>query len=254
LLAAAILLVVTCATWALFFVRPAWFPVPISLAGLEWDRQFAVTLWVTGAIFTAAQLALVWVVIRKKRPGGTGKREANWPEIVWTTATAALFLSLAFAGSRGWATVAKVTPDTETVEVYAHQFAWHFRYPGPDGRFGRTSLDLISDSSGNSLGLDPTDSRGKDDIVTATLRVPVGRKVVLVLHSRDVIHDFFVRELRTKQDVVPGMEIPLEIRVEKPGQYEIACAELCGLGHSQMRSLLIAMPSAEFDLWKQSPQ
>ena len=88
--------------------------------------------------------------------------------------------------------------------------------------------------------------------MTATLRVPVGRPVLLVLHSRDVIHDFFVRELRTKQDVVPGMEIPLEIMVDRAGQWEIACAELCGLGHSQMRSLLIALPPDEFDRWKAS--
>ncbi len=92
----------------------------------------------------------------------------------------------------------------------------------------------------------------KDDIVTANLRIPAGREVLLRLHSRDVIHDFFVRELRTKQDIVPGMEIPLEMRVERPGTYEIACAELCGLGHSQMRSLLIVMTPAEYDQWKRS--
>jgi cytochrome c oxidase subunit 2 len=69
-----------------------------------------------------------------------------------------------------------------------------------------------------------------------------------------VIHDFFVRELRTKQDIVPGMEIPFELRVDRPGSYEIACAQLCGLGHSQMRSVLIAMPPAEYDQWKRQPR
>ena len=80
--------------------------------------------------------------------------------------------------------------------------------------------------------------------------IPAGRDVLLLLHSRDVIHDFFVRELRTKQDIVPGMEIPLEIHVDRPGQYEIACAELCGLGHSQMRSFLIVMAPDQYDNWK----
>jgi cytochrome c oxidase subunit II len=103
---------------------------------------------------------------------------------------------------------------------------------------------------GNSLGIDPADPDGKDDIVTASLRVPAGRDVLLLLHSRDVIHDFFVRELRTKQDIVPGIEIPLEIHVDRPGEYEIACAELCGLGHSQMRSLMIVMEAEAFDKWK----
>jgi cytochrome c oxidase subunit II len=76
--------------------------------------------------------------------------------------------------------------------------------------------------------------------------------VLLRLDSRDVIHDFFVRELRTKQDIVPGMEIPLEVHVDRRGEYEIACAELCGLGHSQMRSLMIVMPPAEYDQWKRA--
>jgi cytochrome c oxidase subunit 2 len=78
--------------------------------------------------------------------------------------------------------------------------------------------------------------------------------VLLRLHSRDVIHDFFVPELRTKQDIVPGIEIPLELHVDRPGNYEIACAQLCGLGHSQMRSVLIVMPATEYDQWKRQPR
>jgi cytochrome c oxidase subunit 2 len=144
----------------------------------------------------------------------------------------------------------KRTAGKEIIHVEAHQFAWSFHYPGPDGAFGHTNIALISDAGANPIGLDPADPAGKDDIVTATLRIPAKRDVLLLLHSRDVIHDFFVRELRTKQDIVPGMEIPLELRVETPGTYEIACAELCGLGHSQMRSVLIAMPAAEYDQWK----
>ena len=84
-----------------------------------------------------------------------------------------------------------------------------------------------------------------------SLRIPAQRDVLLLLHSRDVIHDFFVRELRTKQDIVPGMEIPLELHIDQSGRYEIACAELCGLGHSQMRSFLIVMPPEEYDRWKE---
>ncbi len=103
------------------------------------------------------------------------------------------------------------------------------------------------------MGIDPSDPRSKDDFVTASLRIPAGRDVLLVLHSRDVIHDFFVRELRTKQDIVPGMEIPLEIHVDIPGTYEIACAQLCGLGHSQMHSVMIAMPPEDYDRWKRQP-
>lgn len=169
---------------------------------------------------------------------------------MWTAFTALVFLTLALTGSRSWARVPVITSEKERIEVYAHQFAWNFRYPGPDRRFGRTANEFISDSGGNPIGVDPADEAGKDDLTTASLRIPAGRDVILLLHSRDVIHDFFVRELRTKQDIVPGMEIPLEVHVNTPGQYEIACAELCGLGHSQMRGLLIVMPSPEYDQWK----
>lgn len=251
MLLSAILFLVTASGWALFLIRPAWFPLAISSAGLDWDQQFMRTLWISGVIFTAAQTALAWAILRRRKAGVSVQRpEPGWMEFAWTGATAVLFLAMAVTGSRGWASVPNRERQVETIEVYAHQFAWNFRYPGPDGRFGRTLIDQISDSGGNPMGIDPRDVRGRDDITTATLRIPTGRTVLLVLHSRDVIHDFFVRELRTKQDVVPGMEIPLEIRVDQAGEYEIACAELCGLGHSQMRSLLIAMPPAEYDRWK----
>jgi cytochrome c oxidase subunit 2 len=135
--------------------------------------------------------------------------------------------------------------------VLAKQFAWSFRYPGPDGQFGPTSAARMDDASGNPFGLDPNDPAGKDDIVSGTLRIPAGRPVRLILNSPDVIHSFFVRELRLKQDVVPGMRIPLSFTVDIPGTYEIPCAELCGLGHHQMRTTMIVMPSGDYGRWKQ---
>ncbi len=249
MLLSAILCLTAAAGWVMWFARPNWFPQAASAAGLAWDGDFARTLLIASVIFTAAHLLLAATLVRSKTPTSRSP-EKTWPEYLVGAATAVLFLALAVSGARGVTGTYTAPPGAETIQVYAHQFAWSFRYPGPDRRFGRTSLDLISDSGGNPLGLDPADARGRDDIVAATLRVPVGRPVRLLLHSRDVIHDFFVRELRTKRDVVPGIEIPLELQVDVPGQYEIACAELCGLGHSQMRSFLIAMPPAEFDRWK----
>jgi cytochrome c oxidase subunit II len=248
-----LLLLFTLAASLLFLFRPLWFPVPISSDALAYDRQFHWTLWVTGIIFILAQVLLAWTIIRGRRRA-TANGESRHPllEPLWTAATAALFLILALAGSRGWARVSTGTAGKEIIEADAHQFAWNFRYPGPDGRFGHTSIQYISDAGGNPVGIDPADPAGKDDIVASTLRIPAGRKVLLLLHSRDVVHDFFVRELRTKQDIVPGMEIPLDLLVDRPGTYEIACAELCGLGHSQMRSVLIVMPAQDYDRWKRN--
>ena len=98
--------------------------------------------------------------------------------------------------------------------------------PDPTAASAVPLSEFISDAGGNPVGIDPEDPAGKDDIVTASLRIPAHRTVLLLLHSRDVIHDFFVRELRTKQDIVPGMEIPLELHVDTAGTYEIACARI----------------------------
>jgi cytochrome c oxidase subunit 2 len=253
LLLGLILIGVAASGCGLFLLRPVWFPLAISAEAVAFDRQFGWTLWLTGGIFLAAQILLAWTILRGRRAvvssaaNGHGKLE-----LFWTVAAATVFLSLAFAGSRSWAKVPAPGEGKEIIEVYAHQFAWNFRYSGPDKRFGVTGTQFISDAGGNPFGIDPADKSGTDDIVTASLRIPAGRDVLLLLKARDVIHDFFVRELRTKQDVVPGMEIPLEIHVNTPGRYEIACAELCGLGHSQMRSLLIVMPPAEYEEWKRN--
>jgi cytochrome c oxidase subunit II len=246
-----ILLFLTLAGCLLFAFKPAWFPLAITAEALAYDRQFAWTLWITGVIFVAAQILLAWTIVRgRKRPVASAANGNRPLELTWLTATTALFITLSVLGSRGWAKIPNRTVGEETIEVDAHQFAWNFRYSGPDGRFGHTAIGFVSDAGGNPVGIDPKDPAGKDDIVTAGLRIPARRNVLLLLRSRDVIHDFFVRELRTKQDIVPGMEIPLELRVETPGTYEIACAELCGLGHSQMRSVLIVMPGEEYDRWK----
>src|SRR5258706_12829871 len=142
-------------------------------------------------------------------------------------------------------------PDALQIQVLAKQFAWSFRYAGPHGKFGRTDIKLINDANGNPFGLDEKDPDSKDDIVNATLKVPVGKPIRLILRSRDVIHNFFVRELRLKQDIVPGMEIPFHFQADTPGTYEVPCSELCGLGHHQMRSTLQVMPEADFEKWKQ---
>ncbi len=220
-------------------------------------RNSTRTLWLTGFAFLAVQILLIYILLRyrthRQSPATFSGNQRL--EILWTAVTALLFFGLALMGMPVF-TVPRLGPEppgAEIIEVDAHQFAWNFRYPGPDGKYGRTRLDLISDAGGNPLGLDPSDPAGKDDIVVSTLRVPVGRDIVLTLKSRDVVHDFFVRELRVKQDVVPGMDIPFRFRADRTGAFEIACAELCGLGHSQMHAVMLVMPAADYDRWKKNP-
>ena len=250
----ALLVAVIAAAIFLFAAPPAWFPAPISALAATFDIQFTRTLWLIGFAFLAVQALLIYVIVRYKKRGLKPATFTGNPrlELIWTSITALLFFGLALMGMPVF-TVPRLGPEppgSEIVEVDAHQFAWNFRYPGPDGKFGRTDLRLISDAGGNPLGRDLTDPAGKDDWVTATLRVPVGRDVVLTLKSRDVVHDFFVRELRVKQDVVPGMDIPYRFHADTTGAFEIACAELCGLGHSQMRAVMLVLPAADYDRWK----
>lgn len=248
MLAGLLIAVVAAAAVALFALQPAWFPVALSPEALLYDSQFHLNLLLLGPLFLLAQGLLVWMLLRgRTKPA----RRSVWIEGMAAAVVAVIFAILGITGARAWSAAAP--SESEVIEVYAHQFAWNFRYAGPDGRFGKTDIALINDAALNPVGLDPHDPASADDVVTSTLRVPAGRPVTLMLQSRDVIHDFFVRELRLKQDIVPGMKIPYRFQANRPGTYEIACAELCGLGHSQMHSLLQVLTAADYQAWKRTP-
>jgi cytochrome c oxidase subunit 2 len=147
------------------------------------------------------------------------------------------------------------------VHVTAEQFAWNVRYAGHDKVFGKTDIKLI-DLQSNPLGVDRSDAAGKDDVVTLNqLYIPVNRPVIIKLRSKDVIHSFGVPEFRVKQDAIPGLTIPIwfipnvttaemRTRTGKPEfQYEIACAQLCGLGHYRMRGFVTVLSTEEFQKW-----
>ena len=148
-----------------------------------------------------------------------------------------------------------------TVQVTGEQFAWNIHYPGPDGVFGRTDLKLL-DLQSNPLGLDRDDPAAKDDVTTLNqLYLPVNRPIIVRLRSKDVIHSFGVPEFRVKQDAIPGLTIPIcfiptvttaEMRTRKGNpefQYQIACAQLCGLGHARMRGFVTVQTAEEFQKW-----
>ena len=147
------------------------------------------------------------------------------------------------------------------VRIAAEQFAWNIHYAGPDGKFGRTDITLI-DVQSNPLGLDRNDPAAKDDVTTLNqLYLPVNKPIIVRLRSKDVIHSFGVPEFRVKQDSVPGFTIPIwftpnvttaEMRTRTANpefQYEIACAQLCGLGHARMRGIVVVQTAEEFQKW-----
>lgn len=147
------------------------------------------------------------------------------------------------------------------VRVVAQQFLWNIHYPGPDGIFGRSDVRLM-DAQSNPLGLDPDDPNGQDDVVTLNqLYLPVNRPVTVHLTTMDVVHSFFLPEFRVKQDAIPGMSIPVSFTPtvttaamrdhyrDDARDFEIACAQLCGLGHYRMRGYVTVLEPDAFDVW-----
>ena len=134
------------------------------------------------------------------------------------------------------------------VRVVAEQFAWNIHYPGPDGVFGKTDPKLMGPT--NPIGLDPNDPAGADDFKTINqLHIPVGKPVIAHLFSKDVIHSFFLPVMRVKQDAIPGQKIKVWFEAAKTGKFEIACAQLCGLGHYRMRGFFFIETPEEFAAW-----
>lgn len=254
---AAVVTLITLVTATIFAMRIWWMPPDISVLGAGIDQQLTETLFATGAMFVGAQLmlaAFVWRAsdgnaLRALRmfPGGPLPMVAAAVLIV-----GAEVLVLTLVGSKVWASIYMTPPEPGSiqVDVQAEQFAYYFRYPGPDGRFGPVHPDKIDEGNGNYFGLDPAnDTTARDDIVAATLEVPVNKPVSLTLHAKDVGHSFYIPDLRLQQDFVPGIVVPLHFTATKTGKYELVCTQLCGLGHYNMRAYVQIVTQPEFDQW-----
>jgi cytochrome c oxidase subunit 2 len=247
----ALLILLVVATVSVFVSGKYAPPAAITAAGRAIDHQYDLTLTITAVVFVLSQLGLAFVVFRYQDHGQEVEfsRGNTTLQLLWTSLTAILFVGLGLLGEKAWANGRMFTssPDAVRIEVTENQFVFNFRYPGPDGKFGRLDPRQISASLGNPLGLDSADPAGNDDIVVPTLTVPVNQEIELFLRSQDVIHSFFVRELRLQQDAVPGLVVPLRFKAEKLGHYEIVCTQLCGLGHSNMHSYMDVVSQADFD-------
>ena len=240
-----------------FIAKTWWLPTGASAAAAGIDHHFAVTFILMGIVFVAAQVSLGYFAWkyrdRKSAPAARYTHGNNTLEIVWTILTAILFIGLNLASESIWASE-RFRPAEQgalQVEVTGMQFAWYFRYAGPDGKFGATKPELIDPSAGaaSAVGLDPSDPASKDDVVTGVMYAPVNREVELILRAQDVIHSFFIPAMRFKQDAVPGLAIHMHFTPIATGDYDIACAELCGLGHYKMHGMLKVVSQEEFDKW-----
>ncbi|MGD1021305.1 MAG: cytochrome c oxidase subunit II [Candidatus Sulfotelmatobacter sp.] len=253
----AVIWVITLASTYFFVAKTWWLPVGAAEAAHFIDGQLALTFVLMGIVFLAAQLSLGYIVWRyQQKPSSPPVLYSHGNtklEIIWTVLTTILFVGLNLMGSSVWASQ-RFDPagaGAVQVEVTGMQFAWYFRYPGPDGKYGATSPKLMDPSAGGeaAVGLNTSDPAAKDDVVTGTMYLPVDREVDVSLRAVDVIHSFFVPSLRFKQDAVPGLNIHMHFKPTAIGDYEIACAELCGLGHYKMHGMVHVVSQEDFDKW-----
>jgi len=243
---------------AIPILRHTWVaPEDISTHGALIDEQMSETMAEAGISFLAAQFVLAFFIWKFSNPGPNAKIK-NFPGGAKGLVIAALLvvglevMALGIFGVKAWANVYLTAPsaDAMPIQVQAGQFAFYFRYPGPDGKFGSIHPELINEGSQNFFGLDPEhDVDSRDDIVAAEMAIPVNKEIHLLMHAKDVGHSFYVRELRVQQDFVPGLDVSLHFTATKVGKYEIVCTQLCGLGHYNMKAYLEVMSQQDFEDW-----
>jgi cytochrome c oxidase subunit II len=230
-------------------LRDWWMPPNAAAHGISVDRLMR---WDTAAMsgcFLLANLLLVWLFLRPRRKSSA---PSPWRvEFIPLGLLIVLYIAMAATAEHVWARerFEGAAPDALRVEVVAQQFQWYFHYPGIDAAYGESRPQLINAALGNPIGLDPADRRSKDDIVSSELVLPINQEVDLQLRSLDVIHGFFVPEMRLKQNAVPGSTLHVHFTPIREGTYPILCSQVCGSGHARMQAHMRVVSQADYNIW-----
>jgi len=230
-------------------------PIQASAHAAEIDQMTVLVHWLMAVLFVGWGVFFLFVIFRFRKGAnprasyiGAKGKISKGIEVAVAVIEGIL---LVFYAIPAWATrVTRFPSESEAVvvRVVGEQFAWNIHYPGPDGRFGRTDIRKVS--ADNPLGLDRTDPNAKDDVTTINqLYLPENRPVLVHLSSKDVIHSFGLIEMRVKQDAIPGMTMPVWFVPTRRGEYDLACSQLCGLGHFRMHGFVTVQTDAEFRKW-----
>ena len=230
-----------------------WLPEVASRSGKQIDQLLYFIFYLTAAVFVLTQVVYLYFLIKyRQRPGvkATYSHGNNRLEVIWTVIPTAIFIGLWGYSNHLWWDVIHAEPPADAIEigVTAYQFAFSFQYPGADGKLGRSDVKLLSND--NLFGNDKNDPATKDNFTSAVLELPVNRAVRIRLNSKDVIHAFYVPEFRIYQDAVPGRTIDWVWFIPtKVGSFQLACNQLCGSGHYNMKAQIQVVSQAEFDKW-----
>jgi cytochrome c oxidase subunit 2 len=246
-----VLIVIAVGSVVFHLVSP-WWSTPIASNWGGIDATIELTFWITGAVFVAVLLFMAYCVFKFRYR--EDRRAAYEPENkkleTWLTVlTSVGVIAMLAPGLWVWADYVTVPDDATEIEVMAKQWSWSYRLPGADGVLGTTNGELINDD--NPFGVNPDDPNGQDDILIDTddLHLPEGKPVKVLLRSIDVLHDFYVPQFRAKMDMVPGMITYFWFTPIRVGEFEVLCAELCGIGHHVMRGGLVVDDEAAYAEW-----
>lgn len=251
-MALAIVLMALVAAAVLFHFLSPWWLTPLASNWGQIDTTLMITLAITGAFFIAINLFVAYCLIRFRQRDG--HRAAHDPENKklegWLTGlTAVGIIAMLAPGLFVYAAYIDPPADSLVFEAVGQQWQWRFRFPGQDGKLGVTDSRFVN--AENPLGLAPNDPHGQDDILilNSEVHLPVGKPIKVLLRSQDVLHDFYVPPFRARMNLVPGMVTHFWFTPTKTGRFEILCAQLCGVGHFNMRGYVVVEEPAAFQAW-----
>lgn len=229
-----------------------WTPDPATKHAYRIDSLLHLIFWLTAIVFVVTQVVFIYFLVKYRRKRGVPAYYShgnNTLEIIWTSIPAAIFLALGIYSNRVWyrEVRAPAPADSIQIDIVAYQYGWHIRNPGADGKLGKFSQKALGKD--NWFGLEAGDPAGDDDYQSeGVLTVPVGKNVHLHLRSLDVIHAFYVPEFRMYQDTVPGRLISwVWFEATRTGSFELACSQLCGSGHYNMKAKINVVPLEEYN-------
>jgi cytochrome c oxidase subunit II len=253
-MATALLLILVVVGSVVFHFLSPWWWTPIASNWHYIDNTILITFWITGVVFAAVLLFMAYCVLRfRHRPGQRAAYEPESKRLEWwlTVVTAVGVAAMLAPGLFVWNQFVRVPDEASEFEVVGQQWQWSFRQPGKDGKLG--AADTRNVSADNPLGLDPDDPDGQDDVVVegGELHLPVGKPVKALLRSIDVLHDFYVPEFRAKMDMIPGVVTYYWFSPTRTGTFEVLCFELCGLGHPDMRGMVVVEQENDYQAWLQ---
>ena len=241
----------------LFHIFTPWYWTDIASNWGSMDDTITLTFWVGGVVFITVCLFMIYCVFKfsyKEERRAEYKPEDNKLEKILTIATTLGVIALLAPGLIIWNQFVNVPKNAIEIDVMAWQWGWQYRLPGEDGKLGNTKVVNINDN--NPFGIILDDPNGKDDVLIQSEEINLQNNipVKILLRSVDVLHNWYVPQFRAKMDAVPGVVTFYWFEPNKVGEYEVLCAEYCGIGHYAMRGSVLVKDGQDYKNWIQEQE